>query len=252
MNKSLATLPTPIESKSAGGIWGTSAYTCTVTDSTGTRSISWNPTTMVFTMTGNPTIWIDGNANQTNALNVIYTGIGTIYFSGTVAIVGAAHVCPSSTWDAATSTCNSAGHTWNSNNDMIVLVAYNMGNTTWTSTANDSWTTSNGSACDCAAYANGGIVNTGSAGIMGPMIGDMLTISNSASYYQSLGSNGLPSGGPVSNVYSTSTAIVTSTITVPIVTVSPVSSTVQVTDPIDYTVTNPVWGQWATAWRQIH
>ncbi|HEY3181428.1 MAG TPA: hypothetical protein VGJ77_01220 [Gaiellaceae bacterium] len=88
------------------------SYTC----KTAIGELSWNASTRVLTIAG--TVFIDGSAKVGNGSVNSYTGMGTLYLSGTLSIKSA-KLCAVVTGDG--SGCTTDG--WDPNQKMLVVVA---------------------------------------------------------------------------------------------------------------------------------
>jgi len=94
------------------------SYTCRVVSNAETiGELSWNASTKVLTVNG--TVFIDGSAGVGIGNAVLtYSGIGTIYLSGTFLVKGSI-VCAV----VASGTCNLAGGAWNPNAKALLVIA---------------------------------------------------------------------------------------------------------------------------------
>jgi hypothetical protein len=86
------------------------SYTC----KTPVGQISWNATTSTLTLTG--TVFIDGSAKVDNGKTNLYSGAGVLYLSGSFLLKNSKFCALSST-----ATCDTTK--WNSQNDLLGIVA---------------------------------------------------------------------------------------------------------------------------------
>ena len=155
----------PTANNSVTGVFNltpASSYTC----KTSTGELSWNATTNVLTVNG--TIYIDGSATTTANI-AQYSGLATLYLSGTFSISNSSQFCGA----VSSGSCNFAG--WDPNTNMLVICAANMGN------AASAIIVQNSSSFQGGLYAPTSSVITlkDSATYEGPVVGGQLSINNS-------------------------------------------------------------------------
>jgi Tfp pilus assembly protein PilX len=162
-----------------------SAYNCTVYKSAShvpgneKGTISWNPATKAFVISG--TIYLDGNLVMSGG-NANYTGIGTVYVNGTVNISGNMTICgPGAT--VSGSTC--AGK-WNGDLGALAIAAVNSGGVSGISgtgcASPGAWSMSGNAQLDVMAYVVGCYKQTGTSYVTGPVTTDQGVISGTPTH----------------------------------------------------------------------
>ena len=147
-------------------LFGSTNYDCSVTvGGTQVGRIAWT--------TGNPgsfvidgTVFFDGNIDMSSSKKVLYSGRGTIYASGYVALAGSMQVCGA--WSTA---CDFTS--WAPATNMLVLVA-------GSSTDSPAFSVSQSAQFQGGIYAVGDYSQASSAKVQGPKIADRLTLSGSS------------------------------------------------------------------------
>jgi Tfp pilus assembly protein PilX len=139
----------------------TSSYTCTVTESgTVVGELSWNNSTKVLTVNG--VAYFDGELVMDNDNQGTYSGKGTIYVAGKIAM-------RNQTWLCAMSSCAASG--WNPNTRLLTLVSG--------SPALPAFELNNFAKFQGAAYAAGAFRIQNNATIHGPVIAATIEALNS-------------------------------------------------------------------------
>jgi Tfp pilus assembly protein PilX len=97
------------------------SYTC----KTSLGELSWNSTSNTLTISGG--IYIDGSASITSPSNKYYkySGVGTIYLTGTFSMVNS-NICAISAWSS--SGCDFGYNVWKPDENALIIVAYGYGN----------------------------------------------------------------------------------------------------------------------------
>ncbi len=142
------------------------SYDCTVV-SGGSQvgRIAWTDGTPgTFVIDG--AVFFDGDIATNSAKQVLYSGRGTVYASGTVALAGSVQVCGA--WAGG---CNLAG--WAPATSMLVLVAGADG-------SSPGFSVSGSAQFQGGAYAATDFAQTDSAVVQGPKIADALTLATAA------------------------------------------------------------------------
>ncbi len=150
----------------------------------GANEIRWCPSVDVAhncnaanTMYVNGTFFFDGNLNISGSVNVIYTGQGTLYFSGTITTAGSGSIC-------GIANCTTA---WNPDTSGIVFVAGCWNNSTGSQLVSIATT---GTYCvnyggsthiQVGTYCATDYTIAGSAGNMGPVLANTLSLNGSTS-----------------------------------------------------------------------
>ena len=151
------------------------AYNCTVYKSSShvagneMGTLSWNPATKALTASG--ILYLDGNLVMSGG-NANFTGTGTIFVNGRVAISGNMTVCgPGAA--ASGSTCTGL---WNAALGALSVVAVNAGGvsgmTSGSCTSPAAWSMSGNAQIDVLAYVVGCFEQTGTSYVTGPVTTD--------------------------------------------------------------------------------
>ena len=162
-----------------------SAYNCTVYKTTShvagneMGSMSWNPATKALTVSG--TLYLDGNLVMTGG-NANYTGFGTIYVNGRVAISGNGTVCG----PGATSSGSVCTGKWNGALGVLAVVVANSGGvsgvTSGSCTSPAAWSMSGNAEIDVLAYVVGCFQQSGTSYVTGPVTTDQGLISGTPTH----------------------------------------------------------------------
>ena len=162
-----------------------SAYNCTVYKTSShvagneMGSMSWNPATKALTVSG--TLYLDGNLVMTGG-NANYTGFGTIYVNGRVAVSGNGTVCG----PGATSSGSVCTGKWNGALGVLAVVVANSGGvsgvTSGSCTSPAAWSMSGNAEIDVLAYVVGCFQQTGTSYVTGPVTTDQGLISGTPTH----------------------------------------------------------------------
>ena len=137
------------------------------------------------TLQVNGTIFFDANLVVQNNTQLVYTGKGAIYGSGTVEIENLSRIC-------SVAGCASS---WNPNVNMLTLVA---------GSANvPAWSLGNNSRFQGGAYAVGGFEVDNSGEMTGPVVADAIEATNSAVFHAWTPFTSPPVGVPLNGGYPT-------------------------------------------------
>jgi hypothetical protein len=152
------------------------SYTCRVgPPGSPTGELSWNASTRVLTVTG--TIFIDGQTKIDNGRVNTYTGQGTIYLSGSFAVMNGSRMCAV----LAGTDCNFTPGAWDPNLTLLSVVANGNGGLGVLS--------GNGVQLGCLDRFQGGLFATNAvyfsggaspAKPQGPIVASTVTLSNTA------------------------------------------------------------------------
>jgi hypothetical protein len=146
------------------------SYTCRVVQNGATiGELSWNSATKVLTVTG--AIYIDGSAYLPINATVRYTGMATLYLSGTLWIQNNVQFCAV----FSGSVCNQALGAWDPNTTMLVIAANGSGGQI---PAGDSAELTNNSVFQGAIYGTNTIEIVNNAHVQGPLAASMIAINN--------------------------------------------------------------------------
>ena len=145
-----------------------SSYTCRVGPvNNPTGEISWNATTKVLTVMG--TIYIDGSAKFGNGQLNQYNGQATLYLSGTFWFANNTKMCGG----VVSGNCDFSA--WNPNTEMLTIVADGSGGQAGTG---NSILVGQNAQFQGGLFATYNLVYENNARSDGPMVGDVIVLSN--------------------------------------------------------------------------
>jgi hypothetical protein len=139
------------------------AYDCKVLDASGAlvARLAWTPGAP-GTLVVQGTAFFDGNITMSQLVQAVYSGRGTIYASGTIAMANQVSLCPVS----------GCGANWDPNTDLLAFVS-------GSSTDQYGFTIGNNSTFAGAVYAVNDFQAGNSSQMWGPVIARQLYVSNS-------------------------------------------------------------------------
>ena len=168
-------------------------YDCKV----GSNELKWDGTSK---LTVNGAFYFDGNFSFTGNQQIVYSGKGTLFFTGTISQSGTTQLCGiaacAGTWDTAT--------------NVLVLVAGCWANSTGSSLVTTNCVSLSGSAkLQAGIYTSSGYTVSGTALNMGPVLAQTASLTGNVS--QMLPIHNLPVDAPLNSTTTTSTTTATTT-----------------------------------------
>jgi Tfp pilus assembly protein PilX len=170
---------------------GTS-YDCKV----GANELKWNGSN---SLTVNGVFYFDGNFSLTNNQTILYSGRGSIYFTGTFAQAGSSQIC---------GIANCAG-TWDPNTNVIIFVA-GCQNTTGGTISTGCVSVGGTAALQAGLYSVTDYTVSGTPMDMGPVVASSASFLGTVS--QMLPLHNLPPGAPANTTTTTVTTQTTTTV----------------------------------------
>jgi hypothetical protein len=161
----------------------------------GSNEIKWNGTN---TLLVSGAFYFDGNLSLSGNQSIVYSGEGTLYFTGTIGQSGTTKLC-------GITACTTQ---WDTTKNVLILVAGCQNATGGTVTS--CVTLSGNTTLQAGIYSNNDYSISGSAVNMGPVISSSGTFSGNASQFVPLGS--VPTSAPSVSVTTTQTVTTTTTV----------------------------------------